>query len=84
MLGIFTPPLPHPNIFPQGQVCLSLLNTDWKPAITVKQILLGIQALLDEPNPKSPANDSAYTLFRTNKTKYEENVKAFAAKQRPL
>lgn len=35
----------HPNIYPSGTVCLSILNEDeaWKPSITVKQILLGIQ-----------------------------------------
>lgn len=38
----------HPNIYPSGTVCLSILNEDegWKPSITVKQILLGIQVLL--------------------------------------
>lgn len=36
----------HPNIYPSGTVCLSILNEDegWRPSITVKQILLGIQA----------------------------------------
>lgn len=35
----------HPNIYPSGTVCLSILNEDegWKPSITVKQILLGVQ-----------------------------------------
>ena len=63
-LGKFTPPLPHPNIFPSGHICLSLLSNDWNPAITIKQLLLGIQQLLDEPNPKSPANHDAYVLYR--------------------
>lgn len=36
----------HPNVYPSGTVCLSLVDEekDWKPAITVKQVLLGIQA----------------------------------------
>ena len=39
------PPLFHPNVYPSGTVCLSILDEekDWRPAITVKQILLGIQ-----------------------------------------
>ena len=39
--GKFTPPLFHPNIYPSGTVCLSILNEDdgWKPAITIKQVL---------------------------------------------
>ncbi len=31
-------PLFHPNIYPSGNVCLSILNEeeDWKPCITIK------------------------------------------------
>jgi ubiquitin-conjugating enzyme E2 I len=35
----------------------------WKPSITVKQILTGIQELLDAPNPSDPAQTDAYQLF---------------------
>jgi hypothetical protein len=35
----------HPNVFPCGTVCLSILNDeyDWQPGISVQQILSGIQ-----------------------------------------
>lgn len=38
--GKFTPPLFHPNVYPSGTVCLSILDEDksWKPAITIKQV----------------------------------------------
>lgn len=44
----FLPVLFHPNVYPSGTVCLSILNEDedWKPSITIKQILLGIQVQL--------------------------------------
>jgi hypothetical protein len=35
----------------------------WRPAITVKQILVGIQELLDAPNAADPAQTEAYQLF---------------------
>ena len=35
----------------------------WKPSITVRQILIGIQDLLDNPNPASPAQNSCYELL---------------------
>ena len=42
----FVPPLFHPNVFaaPSGTVCLPLLDEqrDWRPAVTIKQILLGM------------------------------------------
>ena len=50
---------------PPGTVCLSLLDDekDWRPAITIKQILLGIQDLLNDPNIKDPAQAEAYTIY---------------------
>ena len=77
-LGKFTPPLFHPNVYPSGTVCLSILNEDegWKPAITIKQLLLGIQDLLNDPNPESPAQADAYNLFKKDKAAYEKKVKS--------
>ncbi|ODQ53046.1 SUMO conjugating enzyme Hus5 [Saitoella complicata NRRL Y-17804] len=76
----FTPPLFHPNVYPSGTVCLSILNEEegWKPAITIKQILLGVQDLLDNPNPESPAQAEAYTMFKKDREGYERRVKAQA------
>lgn len=38
--GKFEPPLFHPNVYPSGTVCLSLLDEekDWRPAVTIKQV----------------------------------------------
>ncbi|KAJ1728830.1 SUMO conjugating enzyme Hus5 [Coemansia biformis] len=73
----FTPPLFHPNVFPSGTVCLSILNADkdWKPSITIKQILLGVQSLLDEPNDSDPAQTEAYHMFRRDIVAYERKVR---------
>ena len=59
-------------------MCLSILNEEegWKPAITIKQILLGIQDLLDDPNPESPAQAEAYNLFKKDKDAYTKKVKS--------
>jgi len=80
--GKFVPPLFHPNVYPSGTICLSILNEEegWRPAITIKQILMGIQDLLDEPNPDSPAQSEAYNLFMKSKAEYQRRVKAEARK----
>ncbi|KAI8336201.1 SUMO-conjugating enzyme ubc9 [Chlamydoabsidia padenii] len=80
----FVPPLFHPNVYPSGTVCLSILNEEegWKPAITLKQILTGIQDLLNDPNPDSPAQSDAYVLFKKDKNEYERRVLAQAANNR--
>lgn len=77
-IGKFVPPLFHPNVYPSGTVCLSILNEEegWKPAITIKQMLLGIQDLLNDPNPDSPAQADAYNLFKRDRQAYEKKVKA--------
>lgn len=81
----FVPPLFHPNVYPSGTICLSILNEeeDWRPSITIKQILLGAQDLLDNPNPQSPAQREAYELFIGNKEEYNRRVKAQAANNVP-
>ena len=84
-IGKFVPPLFHPNVYPSGTICLSILNEEegWRPAITIKQILMGIQDLLDEPNPDSPAQSEAYQLFQSNKEAYKKRVRMEARKNAP-
>lgn len=81
----FVPPLFHPNVYPSGTICLSILNEEegWRPAITVKQMVLGIQDLLDNPNCQSPAQSEAYQLLITNKAEYKRRVKLEAGKNAP-
>jgi len=78
----FEPPLFHPNVYPSGTVCLSLLDEDkdWRPAVTIKQILLGIQDLLADPNIKDPAQAEAYTTYCQDRAEYEKRVRAQAKK----
>eukprot|EP00291_Cryptomonas_curvata_P015458 CAMPEP_0172152110 /NCGR_PEP_ID=MMETSP1050-20130122/644_1 /TAXON_ID=233186 /ORGANISM="Cryptomonas curvata, Strain CCAP979/52" /LENGTH=100 /DNA_ID=CAMNT_0012820373 /DNA_START=247 /DNA_END=549 /DNA_ORIENTATION=+ len=75
----------HPNVYPSGTVCLSILNEEeaWKPGITIKQILLGIQDLLDSPNPLSPAQQDAYAIFTSSKHEYERRVRKVVQENKP-
>ena len=74
------PPFLTNNTSLSGTVCLSLLDEekDWRPAITIKQILLGIQDLLNDPNIKDPAQAEAYTCYCQNRADYEKRVRAQA------
>ncbi|KAJ5176323.1 SUMO conjugating enzyme (UbcI) [Penicillium canariense] len=84
--GKFTPPLFHPNVYPSGTVCLSILNEEeaWRPAITIKQLLLGIQDLLNDPNPESPAQADAYNLFKKDRPAYERRVRQVVKENPPM
>eukprot|EP00796_Vickermania_ingenoplastis_P006242 gene6242-4492_t len=67
----------HPNVYPSGTVCLSILNEekDWRPSLTVKQILLAIQELLDHPNAKDPAQEEPFKLYVQDIAAYEKRVR---------
>ncbi|MED6219877.1 SUMO-conjugating enzyme sce1 [Stylosanthes scabra] len=70
----------HPNVYPSGLVCLSIIGEDWKPSITVKQILVGIQDMLDNPNPSSPANHDINNLYLKDKYEYGRKMQSQAQK----
>lgn len=81
----FQPVLFHPNVYPSGTVCLSILNEekDWRPLITIKDILMGIQDLLDSPNQNDPAQEEPFRLYANDRTEYEKRVRAEARKYPP-
>eukprot|EP00208_Stichococcus_sp_RCC1054_P006246 CAMPEP_0206141744 /NCGR_PEP_ID=MMETSP1473-20131121/13947_1 /ASSEMBLY_ACC=CAM_ASM_001109 /TAXON_ID=1461547 /ORGANISM="Stichococcus sp, Strain RCC1054" /LENGTH=149 /DNA_ID=CAMNT_0053536429 /DNA_START=777 /DNA_END=1226 /DNA_ORIENTATION=- len=81
----FPPAFFHPNIYPSGTVCLSILNEEegWRPSISVKQILQGIYDLMNDPNPLSPAQSDAYLLFQEDKQKYARLVREQATRYPP-
>eukprot|EP00347_Sterkiella_histriomuscorum_P003324 403364722 len=81
----FQPVLFHPNIYPSGTVCLSILNEDedWRPSLTIPQILIGIQDLMNNPNEKSPAQADPYIMFTQNKAEYLLRVRKQAEECRP-
>ncbi|TYI69924.1 hypothetical protein E1A91_D08G187500v1 [Gossypium mustelinum] len=66
----------HPNVYPSGIVCLSILSErrGWRPSITVKQILVGIQDLLDQPNATDAAQTEGHQLYVSNPNEYRKRV----------
>jgi ubiquitin-conjugating enzyme E2 I len=49
--GKFTPPLFHPNVYPSGTVCLSILDEEksWKAALTIKQVITSVFPIRGSP-----------------------------------
>jgi ubiquitin-conjugating enzyme E2 I len=68
-----------------GKICLSILNEDqgWRPAITIKQMLIGIQDLLDNPNDKDPAQLDAMKLYQDDIVAYKAKIRDQACKNVP-
>lgn len=77
----FKSPIPfHPNIYPSGLLCISILHPPeddqygyesaaerWSPVQTPETILLSVVSLLHDPNDESPANVEAARLWREEK-----------------
>ncbi|SCV01043.1 LAMI_0G08988g1_1 [Lachancea mirantina] len=65
----------HPNVYANGEICLDILQNRWTPTYDVASILTSIQSLFNDPNPASPANVEAATLFKDHKSQYIKRVK---------
>ena len=83
----------HPNVYPDGRVCISILHTAgddersgesydirWKPINSVSSVLNSVLLMLMEPNFSSPANVDASVEWRNEPDKYVATVKNLAAK----
>jgi ubiquitin-conjugating enzyme E2 A len=73
-------PCRPPQIFPDGTLCLDIIQDKWKPIYTVSTILTSIQSLLCDPNNDSPANVDAAKLLKTNPKEYKKRVRRLAQK----
>mmetsp|Transcript_15053 Transcript_15053/g.19524 ORF Transcript_15053/g.19524 Transcript_15053/m.19524 type:complete len:157 (+) Transcript_15053:65-535(+) len=80
----FAKPLFHPNVYPNGKICLSIINdSGWTPSVTIKNILVGVQDLLDNPNNSDAAQAEAYKIYKDNQKEYCRRIKLQAKQNTP-
>ncbi|KAI3983075.1 hypothetical protein MKX01_035356 [Papaver californicum] len=78
----------HPNVYPDGKVCISILHAPgddphgyelsserWMPIHTVESIVLSIISMLSSPNDESPANVDAAIEWRDKRGDFVKKVK---------
>ncbi|KAF7864559.1 hypothetical protein EAF04_006691 [Stromatinia cepivora] len=88
----FLRPIQHPNIYPDGKLCISILHPPgedeqsgesaserWSPLQGVESVLRSILLLLDAPEINSPANVDAGVMYRDNRERYNEKAKEAVA-----
>jgi len=84
----FETPIFHPNIYSNGEVCISILHPPeddkygyesaaerWSPVQTPETILLSVISMLSDPNDESPANVEAADLWRNNLPEFKKRVR---------
>ncbi|KAI9863792.1 MAG: Ubiquitin-conjugating enzyme E2 15 [Vezdaea acicularis] len=84
----FLTPIFHPNIYPSGTVCISILHPPqddeygyesaaerWSPVQTPETILLSVISMLSSPNDESPANLEAAKLWREDPKEFRRRVR---------
>merc|ERR1712146_780977 len=82
---IFKTKMWHPNIYPDGKVCISIhppgednMNAQetaeerWRPILGVEAILISVISMLNDPNIESPANLDASVQFRDDLDGYKK------------
>ena len=64
-----------------GHICVNSIKADWKPTLTMEDVLNHIMILLYKQNPSSPMNSDAAELYRKeNKTEFLAKVKEYSKK----
>lgn len=65
----------HPNVYPDGRLCLDILQNRWSPTYDVAAILTSVQSLLHDPNTGSPANPQAAQFYNEDRQEYCKRVR---------
>ncbi|KAL6092144.1 hypothetical protein STEG23_004803 [Scotinomys teguina] len=89
----FTCEMFHPNIYPDGRVCISILHAPgddpmgyessaerWSPVQSVEKILLSVVSMLAEPNDESGANVDASKMWRDDREQFYKIAKQIVQK----
>lgn len=89
----FTSEMWHPNVYPDGRVCISILHSPgndphgyehacerWSPVQTVETIMLSIISMLSAPNDESPANIDAAKQWREDRDGFKKRVSRIVRK----
>lgn len=66
----------HPNISSQtGAICLDILKDEWSPVLSMKTVLLSLQALLSAPEVSSPLDAVVASHYTKDLASFKETAR---------
>lgn len=68
------------SVHARWDICLDILHDKWSPELSIQTVLLSLCSLLTDPNPEHGLENEILNVYRTNKTKYEENARDWTKK----
>ncbi|GAV01272.1 hypothetical protein RvY_12009-1 [Ramazzottius varieornatus] len=69
----------HPNVSSvTGAICLDILRTNWAAAMTLRTVMISIQALLGSPVADDPQDAVVASQFKTNRSLFDSTAKYWA------
>lgn len=75
----------HPNVEENtGAVCVETLKRDWKPELTLRDVLVTISCLLIQPNPDSALNSTAGALIQEDYDAFAQQAKLMTSIHAPI
>ncbi|OJJ83675.1 putative ubiquitin conjugating enzyme E2, partial [Aspergillus glaucus CBS 516.65] len=75
----------HPNVEETtGAVCVDTLKRDWKPELTLRDVLITISCLLIYPNPDSALNSAAGALQQEDYEAFARQAKVMTSIHAPV
>ena len=66
----------HPNIY-RHKVCVGISGADWTPTMSISGMIEALRNLLNFPNPNSPLNPEAANQMKSNRKKFEDEVRRY-------
>jgi len=71
----------HPNISSvTGAICLDILKDAWAAALTLRTVMLSLQALMSAPEPDDPQDAVVASQYKKNKDEFKQTAQYWAHK----
>jgi len=98
VMKFLTPNFWHPNVYPDGKVCISILHEakedqfneqekmseKWRPILGVEAVLVSVLSLLSNPNFESPANVDASVECKNDPVAYKRRLRKLVQKSQEM